>query len=186
MFCCGDILLIVLLYCMLGVDLENAYWTIALSAFNVGSKPDQVKSSQAKPSQAKSNQVKSYHTAQKPWYAWYGAVIICKWICFVEIYHFWSACGNWRLPSSIVSAILDIFIKYASGALFQILHHRKCTEKQNITISIAPKRKKEKKRNKNHTKIDSLLRESTHFYLYLCMCVITNASPSFEKIKTWN
>lgn len=70
---------------------------------------NQTKSSKVKPSQAESSQVIPH--SPKAWYAWYGAVIICKWICLVEIYHFWSACGNWRLPSSIVSAILDIFIK---------------------------------------------------------------------------
>lgn len=182
MFCCGDILLIVLLYCMLGVDLENAYWTIALSAFNVGSKtrPSQVKSSQAKP-----NQVKSYHTAQKPGmrdmerWSFVNEFVSLRFIIFdrhavIDVYRHQSFQLFW------------IYLSNVSGALFQILHHRKCIEKQNITISIAPKRKKKKKRNKNHTKIDSLLRESTHFYLYLCMCVITNASPSFEKIKTWN
>lgn len=167
MFCCGDILLIVLLYCMLGVDLENAYWTIALSAFNVGSKtrPSQVKSSQAKP-----NQVKSYHTAQKPGmrdmelWSFVNEFVSLRFIIFdrhavIDVYRHQSFQLFW------------IYLSNVSGALFQILHHRKCIEKQNITISIAPKRKMKKK---NEIKITPKLTAycaKAHIFIYIYACV---------------
>lgn len=64
----------------------------------------------------------------------------------------------------------NIFIKYASGALFQILHHRKWTEKPKNNNKYCTKKKK---RKKNEIKITPKLTAycaKAHIFIYIYAC----------------